>query len=46
LVFTVTAPPGCCASLALRAPARSAGWLIEERDLSSDGEWMGWPEVF
>jgi 4'-phosphopantetheinyl transferase len=45
LVFTVTAPPGCCASLALRAPARSAGWLIEERDLASDGEWMGWPEV-
>ena len=45
LIFTVTAPPGCCASLALRAPARSAGWLIEERDLASDGEWMGWLEV-
>ena len=45
LIFTVTAPPGCCASLALRAPALSAGWLIEERDLASDGEWMGWPEV-
>ena len=54
LIFPVTAPPGCCASLALRAPAQhhtlplagSAGCLIEERDLSSDGDWMGWPEVF
>lgn len=54
LVFPVTAPPGCCASLALRAPARahtlppavSAGWLIEEHDLASAGNCLGWPEVF
>ena len=44
LVFTVTAPPGCCASLALQAPAGSqtspmagsAGWLIEEQDFASE----------
>jgi 4'-phosphopantetheinyl transferase len=53
LIFSVTAPPGCCASLALRVPARphtlppagSAGWLIEERDVASDGDCIGWPEV-
>ena len=45
LVLTVTAPPGCCASLALQAPAGSqaspmadsAGWLIEEHDFASEG---------
>ena len=53
LIFPVNAPPGCCASLALRAPvrphalmpARSAGWLIEERDVASAGDSIGWPEV-
>jgi 4'-phosphopantetheinyl transferase len=45
LVLTVTAPPGCCASLALHAPAGTqtlpltghAGWLIEEHDFASEG---------
>ena len=53
LIFPVTAPPGCCASLALRAPTRlrslppagSADWLIEERDVASDGQGIGWPDV-
>lgn len=46
LVFPVTAPPGCCASLALHAPAGSqtlpladsASWLIEEHDFANEGD--------